>query len=167
MAALRRQRSDMNVLDIMTADPITVRANQPLRKALETMAENTVKHLPVISASGHLVGVISDRDARHALNSPYVLREGWQDEKLVDTLHIRAVMTAAPIIIEPQVSAEEAARLMLTHRIGCLPVMRSETLIGIVTRSDILVAFMTIHQYYARLGDAAALPTSLSTNGSK
>jgi CBS domain-containing protein len=108
------------------------------------------------------VGVISDRDCRYALNSPFILREKWQDEELTDNLMVRAVMTPAPIIVEPQAPASEAARLMLKHRIGCLPVMRVETLVGIVTRSDMLVAFMTIHQYYESLntkpGDFVSKP---------
>jgi CBS domain-containing protein len=152
----------MNVLDIMTANPITIRADKPLRAALELMQENTVKHLPVLSNNGHVVGVISDRDCRYALNSPFILREKWQDEELTDNLMVRAVMTPAPIIVEPQAPASEAARLMLKHRIGCLPVMRVETLVGIVTRSDMLVAFMTIHQYYESLntkpGDFVSKP---------
>jgi CBS domain-containing protein len=141
----------MNVLDIMTANPITIRSEKSLRTALELMHEHTVKHLPVMSANGHVVGVVSDRDCRYALNSPYILRDKWQDESLADTLQIRAVMTPAPIIIEPDAPAPEAARLMLTHRIGCLPVMRGETLVGIITRSDLLVAFMTVHEYYAKI----------------
>ncbi len=138
----------MNVLDIMTASPFTIRVDKPLREALELMKEHQFKHLPIISQSGHLVGVVSDRDCRHALNSPFVMRERWQDDELLNKLVVRAVMTPAPIIVEPQAAADEAARLMLTHRIGCLPVMRGETLIGIVTRSDLLVAFMTIHKRY-------------------
>jgi acetoin utilization protein AcuB len=138
----------MNVLDIMTASPFTIRVDKSLREALDLMQEHQFKHLPVISRGGHLVGVVSDRDCRHALNSPFVMRERWQDEDLLNTLMVRAVMTPAPIIVEPNASADEAARLMLTHRIGCLPVMRGETLVGIVTRSDLLVAFMTIHKRY-------------------
>ena len=141
----------MNVVEIMTTNPVTIRSDKSLRMALELMQEHTIKHLPVMSASGHVVGVVSDRDCRYALNSPYVLREKWQDEALADTLQIRAVMTPAPIIIEPDAPAPEAARLMLTHRIGCLPVMRGETLVGIITRSDLLVAFMTVHEYYAKI----------------
>lgn len=141
----------MNVVDIMTAQPVTIRANQPLRAALETMQEHQCKHLPVLSKGGHVVGVVSDRDLRHALNSPFILRERWQDEELIDHLQVRAVMTPAPIIIEPHMIASEAARLMLQHRIGCLPVMRGETLVGIVTRSDILVAFMNLQKYYERI----------------
>ena len=61
-------------------------------------------------------------------------------------------MTPAPIIVEPNTPAAEAARLMLVNHIGCLPVMRSETLVGIITKSDILMAFMNIYnriQHYS------------------
>jgi acetoin utilization protein AcuB len=51
-------------------------------------------------------------------------------------------MTPAPIIVEPDTSAAEAARLMLVNQISCLPVMRGETLIGILTSSDIFMAFI-------------------------
>lgn len=138
----------MNVVDIMTASPMTIRLERPLREALELMEKHGFNHLPVLSSGGHLVGVVSDRDCRHALNSPFVMRAKWQDEALINTLQVRAVMTAAPIIVEPYAPAAEAARLMLAHRIGCLPVMRSETLIGIVTRSDILAAFMNMQRHY-------------------
>ncbi|MDQ7028060.1 MAG: CBS domain-containing protein [Anaerolineae bacterium] len=135
----------------MTSNPVTIRSDKPLRTALELMLEHTIKHLPVVSARGHMIGVVSDRDCRYALNSPYTLHEKWRDEILADTLQIRAVMTPAPIIVEPNAPSSEAARLMLTHRIGCLPVMRAETLVGIITRSDLLVAFMTIHEHYEKI----------------
>jgi CBS domain-containing protein len=53
-------------------------------------------------------------------------------------------MSPAPIIIEPDSSVEEAARLMLTHHIGCLPVMRGETLVGIITTSDLVIALINL-----------------------
>lgn len=144
----------MNVIDVMTNNPITIRGDKSLRAALELMHEHQIKHLPVLSNQSHLIGVISDRDCRHALNSPFILRERWQDEELTRTVQVRSVMSPAPIVVEPQMPADEAARLMLTHRIGCLPVMRGESLVGIVTRSDMLVAFMNIHRHYERLGQA-------------
>jgi len=136
----------MNVVDIMTTDPIIIPATATLRAALNLMDEHHIMHLPVISKQKHLVGVISDRDCRQALNSPYILRERWQDEELLDKLDVRSFMTPAPIIVEPDAPATEATRLMLTHTIGCLPVMRAETLVGIITRSDILVAFMKMNE---------------------
>ena len=70
------------------------------------------------------------------------MRERWQDEELVNHLYARMIMNPAPVVIAPDAEAVEAARLMLARRISCLPVMRDETLVGIVTRSDILMAFM-------------------------
>lgn len=101
-------------------------------------------HLPVLSKDGHLIGILSDRDCRKALNLPQVQREHWEDDNLTNHLLVRSLMTPAPIVTEPDASAEEAARLMLVNRISCLPVMRSETLVGIVTKSDILLAFMRL-----------------------
>lgn len=141
----------MNVVDIMTASPVTIRVDKTLRTALELMEEHHCKHLPVLSAGGHLVGVLSDRDCRYALNSPFVKRDSWQTDELVDRVPVRAVMSPAPIIVEPDAPSSDAARLMLTHRVGCLPVMRGETLVGIITRSDILIAFMHIHKRYEAL----------------
>ena len=135
----------MNVVDIMTADPTSISTEASLRNAVNLMHEHHIMHLPVLSKRKHLIGVISDRDCRQALNSPYILRERWQDEELLDKLDVRSFMTPAPIIVEPDAPAVEAARLMLTHTIGCLPVMRGETLVGIITRSDILIAFMKMY----------------------
>lgn len=153
----------MNVVDIMTNDPITISPDATLRQTLHLMQDHHFMHLPVLSKQKHLVGVISDRDCRQALNSPFVLRERWQDEDLVDTLEVRAVMTPAPIIVEPYAPATEAARLMLNHNIGCLPVMRAETLVGIVTRSDVLVAFMKI---YTKIEALTAFQESLDNDES-
>ena len=136
----------MNVSDIMTAQPVTVQPHHTLRYALEMMERVDCHHLPVLSVERHLVGILSDRDCRTALNSPFVLHEGWQDEHLLDQLLVGSVMTPAPIVIEPDAFAEEAARLMLVNQINCLPVMRGETLIGIVTSSDVLSAFVRMCQ---------------------
>jgi acetoin utilization protein AcuB len=132
----------MNVSDIMTEKPVTIQPDRSLAEAMSLMQQVGCRHLPVISVQGHLIGILSDRDCRTALNSPHVLREKWQDEELLNHLPVRAAMTPAPIITEPGESAREAARLILEHHISCLPVMRGETLVGIVTTSDILMAFV-------------------------
>jgi len=141
----------MNVLDIMTRSPVTVRHDATLGDALKTMEKVGCRHLPVLSVDKHLVGIVSDRDCRLALNSPNIMRERWEDETLINTTRIISVMSPAPIIVEGDVPAAEAARLMLEHNISALPVMRSETLIGIVTTSDILMAFMTMERRLSRI----------------
>lgn len=136
----------MNVSEIMTTQPVTIQPQATLRQALETMQKVGCHHLPVLSRERHLIGILSDRDCRTALHSPYMLHEGWQDQNLIDQLLVGAVMTPAPIVIEPDAFAEEAARLMLVNHINCLPVMRGETLVGIVTSSDVLSAFVRLCQ---------------------
>lgn len=143
----------MNVIDIMTRSPQTIRHDAKLRDALELMESVGCRHLPVLSREKHLVGIISDRDCRLALNSPNIMRERWQDEAVINETRVVSIMSPAPIIVESDVPAAEAARLMLTHRISALPVMRGETLIGIVTTSDILMAFMTLEKKLAALPD--------------
>ena len=138
----------MNVSEIMTEKPATVRLESTLREALELMEKVSCHHLPVLNSENHLIGIISDRDCRTALNSPYILRERWQDEELVDHLRVRLIMTPAPIVVAPEAKAENAAQLMLENKISCLPVMRDETLVGILTRSDILMAFMNLTERF-------------------
>jgi len=132
----------MNVSDIMTERPATVRLHSTVREVLDLMEQIGCHHMPVLNTVNHLIGIISDRDCRLAMNSPYIMRERWQDEELVNNLTARMIMIPAPIVIQPEANAEDAAKLMLTRRISCLPVMRDETLVGIVTRSDILMAFI-------------------------
>jgi CBS-domain-containing membrane protein len=63
---------------------------------------------------------------------------------VVERIIVRDVMTTAPITISDLSSTYEAARLMLLHHIGCLPVMRDETLVGIITRNDLLMAYVQL-----------------------
>jgi len=134
----------MRVLDIMTRNPITILSTSTLRHALETMERVGCHHLPVLSSEDHLVGLITARDCRLALSLPDIVREYWQDDELAPRLQVKSVMTAAPTVTEPEATVNEAARLMLANYVSCLPVMRGETLVGIVTISDILVAFTTM-----------------------
>jgi acetoin utilization protein AcuB len=134
----------MNVRDIMTPRPEVIFSSSRVADAIHKMRHIGCHHLPVLSAGKHLIGVISFTDCQRALGdhlrgelSPDVLA-------LAERLTVSGVMTAAPIVVEPDAPAHEAAHLMLEHFIGCLPVMQGETLTGIVTRSDLLMAFMTL-----------------------
>ena len=140
----------MNVSDMMTAKPVSIHQDGSLRQALELMDKHHCRHLPVMNGEGQLVGIISDRDVRTALNSPHILRERWQDEQLATSLRVRSMMTPAPIVVEPDAEADEAARLMLDNHISCLPVILGESLVGIVTTSDIMMAFMNLYRSVRR-----------------
>jgi acetoin utilization protein AcuB len=149
----------MNVAEIMTAKPVTIHQDGTLHDVLALMEAHHCRHVPVLNGEGQLVGMISDRDCRLALNSPYLVRETWQDDLLAHRLRARTIMTPAPVAIEPDAAAADAARLMLEYRVSALPVMRSETLIGIVTTSDILAAYITLTRRTAwTFHDAPRIP---------
>jgi len=134
----------MNVCDVMTAHPMTIASEATLSEAIAIMRDVGCHHLPVISSQKHLIGILSMHDSEQALGESLEKSGPIVNLKLADSVPVSLVMTPAPIIVEPDAPAYEAARLMLEHFIGCLPVMRGETLVGIVTRSDLLMAFMAL-----------------------
>lgn len=143
----------MNVSDIMTANPITLHQDQSLRTALEIMTTHGIHHLPILNAERQLVGIVTRRDCRAALKAPSILQENWKDDDRITRMPVRAIMTPAPIVIEPDADADDAVSLMLAHHVSCLPVVRSETLVGIVTTSDILVAFRVLYRQAREVSD--------------
>ena len=111
--------------------------------AIEKMTSVGCRRLPVV-AKDRLVGIIADLDVREALNSPIVLRERWQDEELMDHATVEACMTPDPITVTPHTPVVEAARLMRDHKIGGLPVVDGDQLVGIVTETDLLDALIQL-----------------------
>lgn len=133
----------MYVADIMTSNPVTIHRESTLHHALYVMQQHHCHHLPVTSSEGHLVGLITAEDCHRTLGWFYT-NPDKETENMQERLHVRNIMTLAPIVVEPNSPAHEAARLMLIHHLTGLPVMRDETLVGIVTTSDLLIAFMEL-----------------------
>lgn len=146
----------VTVADVMTLDPVTVAPDDSLRLARDRMAEGGFRRLPVVQ-SGRLVGIVSDRDLRRVTNSPFVLRERWYDDLILDQVKVWGAMTANPIIVESDAPLVVAAQLMRDHKIGGLPVVEKansthssqgiydaqgaqdeSSLVGIITETDLL-----------------------------
>ena len=125
------------VADIMTRNPATVTPRNAIRTAINLMREGGYRRLPVVDR-GRLVGIITDRDLRRAANSPFVVREQWYDNFILDHIEVGSCMTPNPLTIEPNASIADAARLMRNHKIGGLPVVAEGQLVGIVTETDLL-----------------------------
>jgi len=125
------------VADIMTPNPVTVTPRNAIRTAINLMREGGYRRLPVVDR-GRLVGIITDRDLRRAANSPFVVREQWYDNFILDHIEVGSCMTPNPLTVEPSASIAEAARLMRNHKIGGLPVVADGQLAGIVTETDLL-----------------------------
>jgi acetoin utilization protein AcuB len=125
------------VAHIMTRNPATVTPRNAIRTAINLMREGGYRRLPVIDR-GRLVGIITDRDLRRAANSPFVVREQWYDNFILDHIEVGSCMTPNPLTIQPEASIADAARLMRNHKIGGLPVVAEGQLLGIVTETDLL-----------------------------
>ncbi len=133
----------VTVADVMTPNPITVMPDDSLRLARDRMAEGDFRRLPVVQG-GRLVGIISNRDMRRVMNSPFALRERWYDDVILDQLKVWGVMTANPITVDADAPLVAAAHLMRDNKIGGLPVLakdyaqNEECLVGIITETDLL-----------------------------
>ena len=114
------------VRDIMVTDLVIVSPEESSRKAYQLMRDRRFRHLPVVSR-GRLVGVLSERDLRPILLSPG-LAEATVGELMSENL----------TTIAPDASVEDAASLLVVKKIGCLPVVDGEQLVGIVTETDLL-----------------------------
>lgn len=132
-----------NVADLMTLDPVTVFQEATLRDVVEKMRAEACRQIPVLSRSGQLVGIITDRDVRLAVKSPLILHEPWEDEEMLDLTPAESIMTRDPITVRPDAPASQAAEMLSAYKFGALPVL-SEVgeLIGIISVSDFLDWFV-------------------------
>jgi CBS domain-containing protein len=121
----------------MTQPVVAVDRNAACDEADALMERNQIRHLPVLD-QGQLVGVVGRHDLmRSALG--FALGYGERGRtKLLHTLTVKEVMREEIVTIGAGQPASEAARLLLEHRIGCLPVLQDGELVGIVTSSDLL-----------------------------
>ncbi len=137
----------------MKRDPVTLTPDDSFRHAMTLIRQKGIRHLPVVEGS-QLVGIVTDRDIRQASPSPATSLEIHELHYLLEKVKIREMMTKKVYTVAPDTPIEEAARLMLQHKIGGLPVLQAGNLVGIITETDILSAFvdvMGIQQQQTRL----------------
>ncbi|RMG19130.1 MAG: CBS domain-containing protein [Planctomycetota bacterium] len=135
-----------SIADIMSRDVETLRDDQTLLEAMQAMRALHVRHLPVLTDDGVLVGVVTDRDIKRA--TPSALdpsqREVW--EKIVRSTPVSRIMSADPVTASPNTHFKHALRLFVEEKIGCLPVLADGKLVGIVTASDLFRAALAALQ---------------------
>ena len=132
----------MRVRELMTGALITVRPDTAVLDARHLMQERRIRHLLVTSERGELLGIVTDRDIRLNLPSQATSLSIWEVNHLLIQLTVGTVMTQSLITVGPDRAAQDAAQLMLDHTIGALPVVDEGHLIGIVTETDLLRAFV-------------------------
>jgi acetoin utilization protein AcuB len=118
----------MKVADCMTPEPACLTPDDTLIAAIAVMEAGDFRAVPV-TLEGKLVGIITDRDIRRCLQQP-------------DATKISAIMSTNPTCISPDDSVNEAVRMILSCKIGGLPVIKEDKLVGIITTTDILKAVL-------------------------
>ena len=127
------------VRDVMEEKVVTISVGDRLSTVEDIMTLGGVRHMPVVRA-GRLVGVVSERDLLRASLSSLDPRR-LERRAFLEAIDISQVMSAPPVVVEVDAPVEEAARIMADNRIGCLPVMKGEELVGMVTETDLLRYF--------------------------
>lgn len=134
----------VRVAERMKTEVILVSPSHNVRAAWRLLREHQIRHLPVVEED-KLVGIVSDRDVRlvfpSALTSGPIERD---PDDALEKLTVREIMTKQVITVDPEISLTDAARLLLERRIGSLPVVQGSRVVGIITKTDILAAFVDI-----------------------
>ena len=141
----------MPVQNWMTTDVVSVTPETSLLKVGKLMKDHHVRRLPVLDDSGRVIGIISDRDVRAASPSKATTLDMYEMHYLLAELKAKNIMTPNPLTVKPSDTVEQAALLMLDHKVGGLPVVEENgTLVGIISDHDVFKALVDITG--ARLG---------------
>ena len=136
----------MLVKNWMSQNPIIVEPETGVKSAFLLMKKHRIRQLPVVR-DGILIGIVTDRDFRKP-ELPHKFYTTDEVYRLEDKFAVGDIMTMEVITVTELTSIEEAARLLLEHRINGLPVISENgRLIGIITTSDILGAFLRLYKF--------------------
>ena len=146
----------------MASKVITIGQDAPASLAFDLLLTNNIRHLPVVSKAGKLVGIITDRDLNEALIplNPSPLQKNMY--QTVKKIKANKIMTPNPITIEEDTPIDQAAKIFLERKIDCLPVKDTKgRLSGILTSTDILKAFIAFSEI---LGDIQRIDIVMGTD---
>ncbi len=144
----------MLVKDRMTSQPlVVVTPDAPITEAQRLMQEHNIRHLPVVTdhpstdslaprPPARLVGLLTRETMLQAIPWSAASLSVLETQYVLSKVKVEKVMIRDVITITEDVAVEEAARIMVDHKIGCLPVLREGTLVGIITDIDLLATTM-------------------------
>lgn len=134
----------MIIRDVMTKSPVTVTEDMTVTEAKAIMSKNGFSKLPVLDKSKRLIGLITKNDIQKASPSDATTLDMFELGYLLSKLTVGKYMTKKVITVQDTEVVEEAARIMVDNKIGCVPVMKDDVLVGIVTENDLFRLFTEI-----------------------
>jgi CBS domain-containing protein len=131
----------MTVKEVMVKEIATLDVNDELSLANDIMRLGRIRHLPVVDG-GRLAGIISERDLFRSSLAHALGYGGQASRDLMKTLRIKDIMVKTVTTISPDAKLCEAVRLMMDKKIGCLPVVEGDHLVGLITETDIMLQYL-------------------------
>jgi acetoin utilization protein AcuB len=133
----------MLVGERMSHPVISIPPDMPIVDALNMMKRERIRRTPVVK-DGKLIGIVSDKDLLNASPSPATSLSVWEMNYLLSKITVRDVMTKDVLTVTEDTPIEQAARIMSDNKIGGLPVMRGDRVVGIITETDLFKIFLEI-----------------------
>jgi acetoin utilization protein AcuB len=127
----------------MSHPVITISPDLPIIDALNLMKREHIRRTPVVK-DGKLVGIVSDKDLLNASPSPATSLSIWEMNYLLSKITVRDVMTRQVMTVAKDTPIEQAARIMADSKIGGLPVMHGDLVVGIITETDLFKIFLEL-----------------------
>lgn len=131
----------MIINDVMTKNPVCIDENESIVKAKDLMIQHNFSKLPVVNKQKKLVGIITKNDIVKASPSDATTLDKYEINSLLDKLTCAKCMTKKVVTVTENEVIEEVARIMVDKSIGCVPVIKDDIVVGIVTESDLFAMF--------------------------
>lgn len=130
----------MLVEEVMKTDVVTLSQTASIAEALQLLQKNQIRHIPIIDDDHNVIGIVSDRDVRDA--SPSIFEKHADQSELQN--EIQSIMSQPVITVHPLDFVEEIARVFYDEEFACLPVVRDNKLVGVITEKDMLHTFIQL-----------------------
>jgi len=121
----------MRIRSLMVKNPISISLNASIQEALDTMKSHSIRHLPVVGQDRTLLGFLTLSDLKQGLLP-----------SMLENLTLADLMIKKPIVMSPENDVEDAAQLIYRRKIGGMPIVENGKLVGIITVTDLLRAFI-------------------------
>jgi CBS-domain-containing membrane protein len=132
---------NLAVEDVMSRDVFTLERNDKLSVADDVMKQKRIRHIPVLDGDGELCGIITQRDLFRGILLRSLGFGTRAEDKMLDSLSIKDAMHEDVITTSPDTPLADAARLMLSNKVGCLPVVDGGRLVGLISEADFVKRF--------------------------
>jgi acetoin utilization protein AcuB len=143
---MRRSFRTIRVRDVMTTNPVTVRPEDSLQRALDMLDKYHVHELPVVAHGGRLIGIVTDGDLK-LLTPAYPLLPAQEEvRQTLRDLKVATAMTVEPVAISPEANLLEATKRLFEHSISSLVVTEGERLLGLLSVTDVLRIIIEQHE---------------------